>query len=227
MEKLIWPDSFINKVINMDCLEAMKMIPDKCVDLVLTDPPYGINFGSEKESMSAGLRKDGSQRKYNDWSNPIPKKYDKWDDRKPNKEIFDEIFRISKNQIICGGNYFELPLTGGWLVWDKKVTMTSLSKCELFWTSFLGHIEIKHYLWAGYRKELPEERYHTTQKPLEIMKWCLSFLPEAKIILDPFLGSGTTAVAAKHLKRNFIGIEISEKYCEIARQRLRQDLLPI
>ena len=101
-----YPDDFMNKVIQGDCLEVMKEMPDKCVDLVLTDPPYGINFGSEKESMSAGLRKDGSRRKYNEWSNPTPKKYEIWEDKKPSKEYFDEIFRVSKNQIIWGGNYF-------------------------------------------------------------------------------------------------------------------------
>ena len=107
---------------------------------------------------------------------PRPKKYEKWDDTKPSKEFrSDEIFRVSKNQIIWGGNYFELPISGGWLIWDKQVVMPTLSKCELAWTSFLGHTEINRYLWAGFRKERYEERYHTTQKPLEIMMWCLSF----------------------------------------------------
>lgn len=208
------------EIICGDSLEIMRGFADKSFDLVLTDPPYGINFGSEKESMSAGMRKDGSQRIYNEWSNPISKKYEKWDDTKPSKEMFDEIFRISKNQIIWGGNYFELPISGGWLIWDKQVSMPTLSKCELAWTSFMGHTEIRRYLWAGFRKEMPEDRFHTTQKPLEIMRWCLSFLPEALTILDPFGGSGTTAIAAKQLNRNCTLIEISPKYCEIAQRRL-------
>lgn len=222
-----YPEDFINKVIQGDCLEVMKLMPDKCVDLIITDPPYGINFGSEKNSMSAGMRVDGTQRKYNKWSNPTPKQYENWDDIRPTKEFFDEMFRISKNQIIWGGNYFTdiLPVGGGWLIWDKMVAMPTLSKCELAWISFMQHTEIMHYLWAGFRKQKPEERYHTTQKPLDVMGWCMTFLPEAEIIFDPFLGSGTTAVAAKQLGRKFIGIEISEKYCQIARDRLLQDTL--
>src|SRR5260221_13829145 len=108
----------LNKIHNIDCLEFMKTLPDKCIDLVLTDPPYGINFGSEKNSMSNGLRKDGTRRISNEWSNPIPKNYIKWDDKLPSKEIFDEILRISKHQIIWGGNYFTdfIPPSGGWLI---------------------------------------------------------------------------------------------------------------
>jgi DNA modification methylase len=205
-----------------DCLEIMPLLENKSIDLVLTDPPYGIGFDRESKSMSCGMRIDGSQRKHNKWSNPTAKGYETKDwDVKPEQRIFDEIFRVSKNQIIWGGNYFILPQTGGWLVWDKMVTMTTLSKCELAWTSFLGHIEIKHYLWAGFRKEKPEERYHPTQKPAEVMQWCLNLIPEAKVILDPFLGSGTTAVACKELDRRFIGIEKEEKYAAIAKERLR------
>lgn len=209
-----------NKIYCSDCLDIMRDMPDDSVDLCLTDPPYGINFGSEKESMSAGLRKDGSQRVYNKWSNPTPKKYSNWDDTKPTIDVFNEIFRISKKQIIWGGNYFELPISGGWLIWDKQVVMPTLSKCELAWTSFMGHTEIKRYLWAGFRKEKPEERYHTTQKPFELMAWCLSFVDETDLIFDPFCGSGTTCVAAKRLGRDYIGIDISEEYCKIARDRL-------
>ena len=89
----------------------------------------------------------------------------------------------------------------------------------------MQHTEIIHYLWAGFRKKRPEERFHTTQKPLEVMEWCLQFLPEAETVFDPFLGSGTTARAAKNLKRNFIGIEINPEYCKVARERLRQEVL--
>ena len=213
-----------NKIYCGDCLEVMKQLPDKSVDLVLTDPPYGINFGSEKESMSAGLRKDGSRRKYNEWSNPIPKNYEKWDDIKPDRKVFEEIIRVSKFQIIWGGNYFTdiLPPSGGWFIWDKQVVMPTLSKCEMAWTNLINHTEIKRYLWAGFRKKVKEERFHTTQKPLELMLWCLSFFPEADLILDPFLGSGTTAVASQELHRRYIGIEISPEYVKIAKERLKQ-----
>jgi len=214
-------EDITNTVICADCLDILKDLPDSCVDLVLTDPPYGINFGSEKESMSAFMRKDGSQRVCKRWSNPVPKKYTQWDDsRKPSQKTIDEMFRVSKSQIVWGGNYFEFPISGGWLIWDKQVVMPTLSKCEMAWTSFMGHTEIKRYLWAGFRKEKPEERDHNTQKPLDLMLWCLSF-SDADLILDPFCGSGTTCVAAKMLGRRYIGIDISPEYCKIARMRLK------
>jgi DNA modification methylase len=205
-----------------DCREILPTLPK--VDLVLTDPPYGIDFGSEKESMSAGIRKDGTQRKYNEWSNPTPKKYEQFNDIKPDQATFDLIFKASENQIIWGGNYFQLPTTGGWLVWDKMVVMPTLSKCELAWTNFMEHIEIKHYLWAGFRKEKPEERWHPTQKPIEVIQWAINVAPKHETILDPFMGSGTTLRAAKDLGRKAIGIEIEEKYCDIAVKRLQQEV---
>ncbi len=216
-------EKYLNKIIHGDCLEIMKQLPDKCIDLVLTDPPYGIGFDTEKESMSAGLRKDGSKRKYNEWSNPVPKNYpkEKWD-FKPTKEYFNEIFRVSKEQIIWGGNYFTdmLPPSGGWLIWDKGVVMPTLSKCEMAWTSIMNHVEIRHYLWAGFRKQQPEERYHTTQKPLEIMKWSLSFSKNKGVVFDPFAGSCTTAIAAKQLGRNYICIEKEAEYIKVCDSRL-------
>ena len=212
-----------------DCLEIMPLLPK--VDLVVTDPPYGIGFDRENLSMSCGMRKDGSQRKYHEWSAPkaVGYKTEDWDSAPPPKEIFDAMFKASKDQIIWGGNYFDLPLTGGWLVWDKMVVMPTLSKCELAWTSFLGHIEIKHYLWAGFRKDRPEERYHPTQKPLQVVKWAIQqckYWDTPLTILDPFGGSGTTAVACKELKKACTIIEINEKYCEIARKRLVNTQVP-
>ena len=202
-----------------DCLEILPTLGK--VDAVVTDPPYGIGFDHENVSMSCGMRKDGSQRKYNAWAGARPKGYEAKDwDVKPDQSIFDAIFSASSDQIIWGGNYFGLPATGGWLVWDKMVTMTTLSKCEVAWTSCLGHIEIIHYLWAGFRKEKPEDRFHPTQKPAEVMQWCLGFLPGAETILDPFMGSGTTGVACANLGRHFIGIEIEEKYFDIACRRI-------
>ncbi|MCK9569968.1 site-specific DNA-methyltransferase [Candidatus Pacearchaeota archaeon] len=203
-----------------DCLEILPTLGK--VDAVITDPPYGIGVDHENVSMSCGMRKDGSQRKYKAWAGARPKGYEAKDwDVKPDQSIFDAIFSASSDQIIWGGNYFGFPATGGWLVWDKMVTMTTLSKCEIAWTSFLGHIEIMHYLWAGFRKDKPEERFHPTQKPAEVMQWCIGFMPDAKFILDPFMGSGTTGVACANLGRRFIGIEIEERYFDIACKRIK------
>ena len=197
-------EDFINKVICGDCLKVMEDMSDNSVDLVLTDPPYGIT----KE----------------DW------------DKVPSKEYFDEIFRISKEQIIFGGNFFDLPRKDGWIIWYKQPFLKVQSQAELIWTSFNMKMKVIHYRYAGNCEGYPnklivdykKKSIHPTQKPVELLKNILSnYSKESDIILDPFLGSGTTAVAAKQLNRNFIGIEISENYCKIAKQRLRQEVLPL
>ncbi len=143
-----------------------------------------------------------------------------WNDEVPSQEVFNEIFRISKNQIICGGNYFSLPPTRCFIAWDKRQAMPTLSACEYIWTSF----DRPAKLFSISSTDL--NRQHPTQKPVELIKYLISkFSEEVETVFDPFLGSGTTAVAAKQLGRKYIGIELSEKYCEIARQRLRQDTL--
>lgn len=185
----------IETVILGDCLEVMKSMPDKSVDLVLTDPPYGI-----------GIAK-----------NPFRQKFEKqsWDDETPSKEYFDEIFRVSKEQIIWGGNYFNLPPSQCFYVWDKKQPEDfSSSMCEMAWVSRQSPAKI-YREWV-----VSVQKFHPTTKPKEMMKWCLEFFPEAKTILDPFAGSGTTGVACKELKRNFILIEKEPKYVEIIKERL-------
>jgi len=200
------------KIIQGDCLEVMKDIPDKSVDLVLTDPLYGIGAGKEKP--------------HNGW-----KDYgmNDWDNKSPSKEYFKEIFRISKNQIIWGGNYFidYLCPSMGWIVWDKGQRDFSLADGELAWTSFQKALRI---FTVARSKALRDTKQHPTQKSLEVIELCIKYADralgeEVKTICDPFLGSGTTAVACQNLKRNFIGIEISKEYCAIAEQRLRQEPL--
>ena len=187
----------------------MKGMADKSVDLVLTDPPYGIGASSKK--FVNGNRKKERFGEDGEWDNRIPE-----------KEYFDEMFRVSKNQIIWGGNYFIAYLHPSrcFLVWDKTIHGNSYADCEMAWTSFDKNARIKAINMVETTKD---GRVHPTQKPLKLMEWCLSlFSEEGMTILDPFAGSGTTCVAAQNLHRNFIGVEISEKYCDIARNRLRQ-----
>ena len=188
-------EKYLNKIIQGDCLSVMKQMPDKCVDLVLTDPPYGIGIAS----------------------NPFRQKFEKqdWDDETPNKEYFDEIFRISKEQIIWGGNYFDLPPTQCFYVWDKvQPEDFSSSMVEMAWVSKQAPAKM-------YKKRVVSiEKFHPTTKPYEMMAWCLKFFPDALTVLDPFLGSGTTALACKMLGRNYIGIEKEQKYVDIANQRI-------
>ena len=210
-----WPEH-INKIICGDCLEVMKGIPDKAVDLVLTDPPYGINvIGGSGSIGGSGIVE--------------VKKYEKvyGDDKAPDLQ---EVFRVSKNQVIFGGNYFDLPRTNGWILWDKKCKnnwFDNFSDGEMAWTSFLKPLRIFRHLWMGALRDGETIiRHHPTQKPQELMVWILeNYSKKGDIILDPFLGSGTTAVACKELGRKFIGIEINPKYCEIAQRRLSQEYL--
>ena len=206
-----------NTIINADCLEIMKQLPDKCVDLVLTDPPYGI--GADK-----GVGGFGSSKTDNHYK-------DNWDNKTPDKEVFDEILRVGKSVIIFGGQFFadKLPTNGHWIVWDKKgniVFENPFGDCELAWTN-LDKKSVKKYvcIQQGFVSE-ERDRFHPTQKPVKLFGNIIKdYCPEGGVVLDCFMGSGTTALACKNLNRNFIGIEISEKYCEIAKQRLRQDIL--
>lgn len=206
-----YPEDFINKIVCGDCLDFMKQMPDKCVDLILTDPPYGNNMDEElnKKDGKYGYKQYGSYG---------------WDKEIPKKEVFDEMFRVSKHQIIWGGNYFTdyFPPSMGWLVWDKGQRDFSLADGELAWTSFNKALRIKTY---GRGKALQDGKKHPTQKSKEIIKWCILNADRHLktidyIIFDPFLGSGTTAVACKELNRKFIGIEINPEYCKVAENRL-------
>ena len=196
----------LNKVYCADCLDLMREIPDKSVDLVLTDPPYGLD---KKLSCGGGKHKDSKFRL--GYVGQI------WD-KVPTQEYFDEIFRVSKNQIICGGNYFSLPATRGIICWDKQQFMPTFSRWEYIWTSF--DIPSKIIIESQI-----DERLHPTQKPIRLFNILLrDFSNEGDIILDPFLGSGTTAIAAISTKRQWIGIEREQAYCDIANKRIEQHL---
>jgi site-specific DNA-methyltransferase (adenine-specific) len=188
-----------------DCLEIMPTLGR--VDAVVTDPPYGINKDGQKESQG----KHGGRKAYD---------FKGWDVQRPTKKVFEVILSISDSQIIWGGNYFAdfLPATMGWLVWDKGQRINQ-SDGELAWTSRQKALRIK----VLNRVEIMlDGAVHPTQKPLALMEWCLSFLPDAVTILDPFMGSGTTGVACVNLGRNFIGIEKDPQYFEIAKERIAE-----
>ena len=214
-------EDMINKVIQGDCLEVMKDIPDKSIDLILTDPPYGIGIGKMSFANDNGTKKVGKAYRNNyigtSWDIPLDVKY------------FNEMKRISKNQIIFGGNYYSiLGDTKGFIIWDKRTDEkynNDFADCEFAWTSFDKPARLFRYLWSGMLQgnmKDKEQRYHPTQKPLPLFKWIISnYTNQTDIILDCFLGSGTTAVAAKELDRRFIGIELSKEYCDIANERLR------
>ena len=197
-------------LINGDCLEEMKKLEDNSIDLCLTDPPYGKK--ADKGTNGFGSSKN---RKYKGG----------WDSKIPSKEVFDEICRISKNQIIFGGNYFSHHLKPSkcWIVWDKKGDIAfnnPFADCELIYTSFSKPIKRIVFKQQGFIKDSKDERYHPTQKPTELIEKIIKIYSDAQSIIDPFMGSGSTGVVAKNLNRKFIGIEKDEKYFEIAKQRI-------
>jgi len=205
-----------NKIIEGGCLEVMKEIPDKTIDLVLTDPPYGTKEMSHRKNSSRGklaLTKDyGSQ----EWDNEIPK-----------KQIFDEMLRISKNQVIFGGNYFTEYLKNSrcWIVWDKENGNSDFADCELAWTSFNSSVRMFKFRWNGMLQgnmKQKQERLHPTQKPEQLFEWILDKYSESnQLILDPFSGSGTTAIACHKLRRRFICIEKEPEYVRLSQKRLK------
>ncbi len=217
----------INQIFNEDCLKTMSRMEDNSIDLVLTDPPYGI--GASKFLNRKNYSADGEEYKRGN-SLASKKKYDikEWDNKTPSKEVFDEIFRVSKNQIIFGGNYFIEMLSNSrcWIVWDKINGDNNFADCELAWTSYNKSVQKYSFMWNGFIQQdmaNKEERLHPTQKPTELFKDILrdyAIKNGYKTIYDPFMGSGTTAIACKSLGLDYIGSELDKDYYEIILKRL-------
>jgi len=211
----------LNRIYQGDCLDLMREMPDKSVDLVLTDPPYGVNYGGGASVGSIG-KANACQ----------VKEYILFDDSSaPSQELFNEIFRISKNPILFGGQHFtdKIPKSPGWIIWDKEVTGgkgDGFCGMELAWTSYKTGLKKFRFKWNGMLQEdmtHKDERVHPCQKPLKLMEWCLEkYSKPGMTVLDPFMGSGTTCVACKKLGRNYIGIEKEPEYIKIAEKRLEK-----
>lgn len=205
-------------IINKDCLEYMRTLKDNHFDLVITDPPYGINIcsnGNVGGDCLADVKDYGVQE---------------WDKSIPSKEIFKEMFRISKNQIIFGGNYMTeyLPSSSCWVVWDKDNT-GNFADCELAWTSFNTAVRKFKHRWNGMLQEQmnwKEKRHHPTQKPVALGRYLLkNYANKGDKIFDPFAGSGSFLVACKQMGFDFVGCEINKDYCNIINERLQQKTL--
>jgi DNA modification methylase len=180
------------------------------VDLVLTDPPYGL-----------GERLKGGSGEWSGGFSIAPE----WDKSLVPIWLVLQVIDKGKHSIIWGGNYYELKPARGWLAWDKMQEHTS-GHYEMAWTTL--DIPTRTYRKSRVEAYGQMDKQHPTQKPVELMEWCIQKAPESsQTILDPFMGSGTTLRAAKDLGRKAIGIEIEEKYCEIAAKRLAQEVLPL
>ena len=186
-----------------DCMSYMKSLPDKCIDLAVCDPDFGLD-----EKISKG----------GTWA----AKYKGFDGAlggKPTQEYFNELFRVSKNQIIWGGNYFidMLYPTRCFIIWDKKARMDTLADCEMAWTSFDKNAKIFTHV-----RNTSEERIHICQKPIALYEWIyLNYANEGDTILDTHLGSGSSAIAADKCGMKFVGIEINEEYYKNAVKRVK------
>lgn len=193
-----------------DCMEVLPLIGK--VDAVITDPPYGIGEAakSHKSRNRAGI------------SSPDYGRSD-WDDSVPSADLLAAVIAAAPHAILWGGNYFDVPPSSKWLVWDK-LNSGDFADCELAWTNLPGAVRTIRHMWNGMMRdsERGSPRVHPTQKPVAVMAWCIEQAGAAESILDPFMGSGTTGVAAIQLGRKFIGIERDERYFDIACRRIEQ-----
>lgn len=187
-------------------MQGMKEFPDNYFDLAIVDPPYGININN-----NIGRRRGDAKSHY-------PKAY--WDSERPDKSYFDELFRVSKRQIIWGGNYFELPSCKCFLVWRKPQVSedVSFSMVEYAWTNLNGTAKE----WIGMSNEA--DRIHATQKPVALYEWILNRYAKAgETILDTHVGSASSLIACRNTNHKYVGFELDATYYELAKKRLEQE----
>ncbi len=208
------------KITNEDCMKLMSRYEDNHFDLAIVDPPYGIGESKKKRENTKSSK----------WKKPTKKIHNPkdWDLQKPTKEYFNELFRVSKNQIIWGGNYFSryLPSYMGWVFWDKKNGNSDFSDGELAFTSFNKGLRKFEWLWNGFQKQKPEKRIHPTQKPVKLYEWLLmNYAKDGDTILDTHLGSGSIAIACHNLGYDLTACEIDIEYYNAAIKRIEQHKL--
>ena len=196
---------------NIDCLEAMKQMDDNQFDLAIVDPPYGIDLANM--NMGAGKSKKSSKIKNRKWSAKD------WDKQTPSKDYFNELFRVSKNQIVWGGNYFNLPPCPHYIIWDKEIPNgLSFADCEMAWTSYKKAPRM--FRESAYKDK--KNKIHPTQKPVKLYEWLLdNYANEGDKILDTHLGSGSIALACHNRGFDLTGFEIDSEYHNNAVERLR------
>jgi site-specific DNA-methyltransferase (adenine-specific) len=202
-----------------DCREVLLTLSG--VDLVMTDPPYGVSEATNRRERGRG--------KLTECNDFLPVAGD--------SEAFNpsHLLALQAKTILWGANYYAncLPLSSSWLIWDKRdgVPSNDNADCELAWTNIGGPARIYRHLWNGMIKasERDQRRVHPTQKPVALMRWCLTRakLKLGALVLDPYMGSGPVAQACKEMGYRYIGVELVEKYAEIAARRLQQEVMPL
>nr|DAD75886.1 MAG TPA: adenine specific DNA methyltransferase [Siphoviridae sp. ctLAw30] len=213
---------------NMNCMDGMKEFPDKYFELAIVDPPY---FSGPERRNYYGRRKSpiGVQRIYQKMNN--------WE--VPSQEYFEELFRVSQNQIVWGCNYFTYNFPSGRIVWDKCNGKSSFSDCEIAYCSFHDSVRLVRYMWNGMfqgksieegwiqqgNKKLNEKRIHPTQKPVNLYRWILQkyAIPSEWKILDTHVGSGSSLIAFTENKNRFVGFEVDESMYNASKRRMEEE----
>lgn len=221
-------------IYNCDCMELLKQTPDNYYSLALVDPPYGIGASIQKESSSKikGRKNSIVKRSSHNSKN--------WDNEIPSDKYFNELFRVSKNQIIWGGNYFPLPLTNSWLIWNKLQLLDTRSDGEMAWTSFSKPLKIVPLLQDGFKRgqnvgyNQPviynepfsgKQTIHPTQKPVALYKWLLDkYAKQGDKILDTHLGSMSIAIACADYGFELVGCELDKEYYELGIKRVKNHI---
>lgn len=215
----------------MDCMQGMKEFPDKYFDLAIVDPPYGRKEHGGRNRSRYVRQKNGSKIFVKDgqYGNR------NWDNEPPSEDYFNELMRVSKNQIIFGCNYFDYPLIGGRIVWDKCNEGSDQSGAEIAYCSMNNRVDIFRYMWRGMfqgksitegttqqgNKRLNEKRIHPTQKPVALYDWLLSrYAKPNDIILDTHVGNASSLIACYNTNYKLVGFELDEYYYKVSKQRL-------
>jgi len=199
----------IGEFIHSDCMKGMKEYEDNHFDLAIVDPPFGIGKYWMKNKQTYKYGKDKN-----------------WNEKIPDWQYFNEIFRVSVNQIIFGGNYYAgyLPTTNAWLFWDKGVAFeTNLSMGQLAWTSFNHSMRYKKWLWSGAITNGTRNGFHPCEMPIGLYKWLLkNYAKEGDLILDTHVGSASSLIACEDMGFKYVGFELDEDYYKAASKRLQQ-----
>lgn len=204
--------SYTSVVHNADCMDIMVQYPNKYFDLAVVDPPYGIGAGKMTLGKGGGVARNNNYKKK------------EWDSNAPPEVYFNELLRVSKNQIIWGANHFLGWVGSGWIVWDKDNGDTDYADCELAYTSFNKPVRKFLYRWKGMLQgdmKNKESRIHPTQKPVKLYDWIYkNYLPNGGNVIDTHLGSGSNRIAAdKAGNINFVGVELDKDYFEAQEKR--------
>lgn len=212
------------ELINCDCMDYLRSLPDNAFDLAIVDPPYGIGESGETNKSRGKL---ATAKDY--------KAFAGGDKSAPDKEYFKELSRVSRNQIIWGANHFAenlvSPSSPSWIVWDKQNGESDFADCELAYTSFKSAVRMFTFRWSGMLQgdmKNKEVRIHPTQKPVKLYEWILDkYAKKGDRILDTHLGSGSSAIAAHYSGFEFVGLELSQHYYESSIERLQRDTAQI